>query len=241
MDRVGRFLGALPDFMDTISILHNATTAGIVPVVQELMSSERLALSRDQYGATPLHKAVLFYQPKLVKLISEKFPLTTKAKDQEGRTPLHYAAALHDSGIFYRYLLKCGADELIQDKVRIDRPLRLMFALQYGKTAKHYVYAPADMDLNSLVRRCQEMPRKREPTEKKQFVMPAGSPSPLDPPYSHASPPKALTTSNIRNWIRTADLDQLEMVVLEGQVSPCPTVLYYIVVHKENIFLLVGF
>ena len=63
---------------DTISILHNATTAGIVPVVQELMTSERLALSRDQYGATPLHKAVLFYQPKLVKLISEKFPLTTK-------------------------------------------------------------------------------------------------------------------------------------------------------------------
>ena len=38
---------------------------------------------------------------------------------QEGRTPLHYAAALHDSGIFYRYLLKCGADEHIQDKVRM--------------------------------------------------------------------------------------------------------------------------
>ena len=36
---------------------------------------------------------------------------------QEGRTPLHYSAALHDSGIFYRYLLKCGADENIQDKV----------------------------------------------------------------------------------------------------------------------------
>ena len=51
-----------------------------MPVVQELMSSERLALSRDQYGATPLHKAVLFYQPKLVKLISEKFPLTTKVR-----------------------------------------------------------------------------------------------------------------------------------------------------------------
>ena len=38
---------------------------------------------------------------------------------QEGRTPLHYSAALHDSGIFYRYLLKCGADENIQDKVKI--------------------------------------------------------------------------------------------------------------------------
>ena len=31
--------------------------------------------------------------------------------------------------------------------------------LQYAKTAKHYVYAPQDIDLNSLVRRCQEMPR----------------------------------------------------------------------------------
>ena len=62
------------------AITFKATTAGIVPVVQELMSSERLALSRDQYGATPLHKAVLFYQPKLVKLISEKFPLTTKVR-----------------------------------------------------------------------------------------------------------------------------------------------------------------
>ena len=38
---------------------------------------------------------------------------------QEGRTPLHYSAALRDSGIFYRYLLKCGADENIQDKVLI--------------------------------------------------------------------------------------------------------------------------
>jgi ankyrin repeat protein len=118
-------------------------------VVTELLTSERLALSRDQYGATPLHKAVLFYQPKIVKLIAEKYRITTRAKDQvnydrkalkcilnhkyislmlfypfqhvkEGRTPLHYAAALHDSGIFYRYLLKCGADEHIQDKVQFS-------------------------------------------------------------------------------------------------------------------------
>ena len=62
--------------------MHNATTAGVVPVVSELLTSERLALSRDQYGATPLHKAVLFYQPKLVKLIADKYRITTRAKDQ---------------------------------------------------------------------------------------------------------------------------------------------------------------
>ena len=28
--------------------MHNATTAGVVPVVTELLTSERLALSRDQ-------------------------------------------------------------------------------------------------------------------------------------------------------------------------------------------------
>ena len=67
---------------DTIAILHNAITAGVVPVVAELLTSERLALSRDTYGATPLHKSVLFYQPKLVKLIADKFRIATRAKDQ---------------------------------------------------------------------------------------------------------------------------------------------------------------
>ena len=62
--------------------MHNATAAGVGPVVAELLTSERLALSRDQYGATPLHKAVLFYQPKIVKLIADKFRISTRAKDQ---------------------------------------------------------------------------------------------------------------------------------------------------------------
>ena len=51
-------------------------------MVAELLTSERLCLSRDQYGATPLHKAVLYYQPKLVKLIADKFRIATRAKDQ---------------------------------------------------------------------------------------------------------------------------------------------------------------
>ena len=50
---------------------------------------------------------------------------------QEGRTPLHYSAALHDSGIFYRYLLKCGADENIQDKVRFIMLSNLGASINY--------------------------------------------------------------------------------------------------------------
>jgi hypothetical protein len=43
------FITLKPFFVqDTIAILHNATTAGVVPVVAELLTSERLALSRDQ-------------------------------------------------------------------------------------------------------------------------------------------------------------------------------------------------
>jgi hypothetical protein len=80
LEKVTKFIYALPDFMDTISILHNATMAGVVPVVSELLTSERLALSRDKYGATPLHKAVLFYQPKLVKLIADKYRITTQTQ-----------------------------------------------------------------------------------------------------------------------------------------------------------------
>ena len=68
-------------------------------------------------------------------------------------------------------------------------------------------------------------------------MMPTSANSPMGPPDQHYSPDNpakgdnmfgkklsslfvisALTTSNIRNWIRVADMDQLEMVVLEGQV-----------------------
>ena len=81
--------------------------------------------------------------------------------------------------------------------------------------------------------------RKREPTEKKQFLLPGQGEEEV---YSHTNPPKVsfllsvisqkkkrskenlikskvLTTSHIRNWIRNGALEELEMVVLEGQVS----------------------
>ncbi len=90
---------------------------------------------------------------------------------------MHYAAALHDSGIFYRYLLKCGADEHIQDK--------------YGKTSKFYVYAPTDIDLNALVSRCKEMPRKREHHESRKFSNTPQQQLQQDA-FVHSNPPRGI-------------------------------------------------
>ena len=69
----------------------------------------------DSYEAAPAFRMGKIYLPdeEIIWLMLGWIMFIS----QEGRTPLHYAAALHDSGIFYRYLLKCGADEHIQDKV----------------------------------------------------------------------------------------------------------------------------
>jgi len=41
--------------------------------------------------------------------------------------------------------------------------IKINFQFQYGKTAKFYVYSPGEIDLNTLINRCKEMPRKRGP------------------------------------------------------------------------------
>ena len=61
---------------------------------------------------------------------------------------------------------------------------------QYGKTAKFYVYAPGELDLNVLIGRCKEMPRKRDPEGKPQKFKMLPSQQMQQEAYSHASPPK---------------------------------------------------
>ena len=43
------------------------------------------------------------------------------------------------------------------------------FYFQYGKTAKFYVYSPGEIDLNVLIARCKEMPRKTQPEGRPQM------------------------------------------------------------------------
>ena len=63
---------------------------------------------------------------------------------------------------------------------------------QYGKTAKFYVYAPGELDLNVLIGRCKEMPRKRDPEGKPQKFKMLPSQQMQQEAYSHASPPKGM-------------------------------------------------
>ena len=61
---------------------------------------------------------------------------------------------------------------------------------QYGKTAKFYVYAPGELDLNVLIGRCKEMPRKRDPEGKPQKFKMLPSQQMQQEAYSHALPSK---------------------------------------------------
>ena len=74
---------------------------------------------------------------------------------------------------------------------RNKSPIQYAFYIfQYGKTAKFYVYAPGELDLNVLIGRCKEMPRKRDPEGKPQKFKMLPSQQMQQEAYSHASPPK---------------------------------------------------
>jgi hypothetical protein len=67
---------------------------------------------------------------------------------------------------------------------------------QYGKTAKFYVYSPGEIDLNALINRCKEMPRKRGPEGKpKHYAVPPEQLAKQDQ-FVHSNPPKGRLMDN---------------------------------------------
>lgn len=54
--------------------------------------NKRLLMSRDQYGASPLHVAMLRCDERLLEYILRRQPEAASAPDLQGRTPIHYAA-----------------------------------------------------------------------------------------------------------------------------------------------------
>ena len=77
------------------------------------------------------------------------------------------------------------------NRVSKKGPVQLgLVLLQYGKTAKFYVYSPGEIDLNALINRCKEMPRKRGPEGKpKHYAVPPEQMVKQDH-FVHSNPPK---------------------------------------------------
>ena len=82
--------------------------------------------------------------------------------------------------------------------------MRRMFSLlsgfQYGKTAKFYVYSPGEIDLNVLIQRCKEMPRKRAPDGPTKHYSTLPQEAVKNEAFLHANPPKGLHFSSFNEF-----------------------------------------
>ncbi|KAK6741808.1 hypothetical protein RB195_009591 [Necator americanus] len=110
------FLRGLTVYQSKIDAIHKAVEDGDVRRVKSLIDRQQLALARDSYGMTPLHKALLHGQTNTVRHLLAKYPQCVNATDHAGRTPLHYAAADPNGEHMIKVLQKAGGDAFIDDK-----------------------------------------------------------------------------------------------------------------------------
>ncbi|XGW18517.1 hypothetical protein V3C99_002825 [Haemonchus contortus] len=110
------FLRGLTVYQSKIDAIHKAVEDGDVRRVKSLIDRQQLALARDTYGMTPLHKALLHGQTNTVRHLLAKYPQCVNATDHAGRTPLHYAAADPNGEHMIKVLQKAGGDAFIDDK-----------------------------------------------------------------------------------------------------------------------------
>uniref|UniRef100_A0AC35TST0 ANK_REP_REGION domain-containing protein n=1 Tax=Rhabditophanes sp. KR3021 TaxID=114890 RepID=A0AC35TST0_9BILA len=109
------FLEELPVVLNTIENIHKAIKDGDIDKVKTIMTTKKLALSRDKFGLTSLHLAIIHERTDIIRYISSTFPAVLNAPDYNKRTALHYAAAAKDGGHYLKILTKAGADAMAVD------------------------------------------------------------------------------------------------------------------------------
>ncbi|XP_059476615.1 serine/threonine-protein phosphatase 6 regulatory ankyrin repeat subunit B-like [Neocloeon triangulifer] len=118
--RVNAFLKKVPRFQGRIARVHEAAKNGDLTTLALILDRPELAVSRDDTGSTPVHKAMITNHIAVVRYLLHKAPKSLTATDRMGRSPLHYAAALDGvkqggggTGGFswYQFLLEEGAPE----------------------------------------------------------------------------------------------------------------------------------
>ncbi|UMM24050.1 hypothetical protein L5515_004469 [Caenorhabditis briggsae] len=110
------FLSGLTQYLTKIDAIHKAVEEGDVRRVKSLIDRPLLSTARDNYGMTPIHKALLHGQTNTVRFLLTRFPSCVNATDHAGRTPLHYAAADPNGEHMIKVLQKSGGDAFIEDK-----------------------------------------------------------------------------------------------------------------------------
>ncbi|XP_022254486.1 uncharacterized protein LOC106469361 [Limulus polyphemus] len=142
-ERIQEFLGMVPIYMERINEVHRAVVRGRIRDVQSLLDRKKLAVARDQLGATILHKAVMYGHFELAEYIVKNFPTCRDCKDVDGHTALHYAAVIPDEKQMYNMLVDAGVDTGIPDGK--------------GKPAEYYLQYPEQFNLDQLIKRSQRV------------------------------------------------------------------------------------
>lgn len=79
--QVQDFLQLVPVYMEKIKNVHKAVSFGNIADVQKILTRKRFALCRDQFGASPLHLAVLHGHVDVLIYIITQFPETIDGPD----------------------------------------------------------------------------------------------------------------------------------------------------------------
>ncbi|XP_065281438.1 serine/threonine-protein phosphatase 6 regulatory ankyrin repeat subunit C-like isoform X2 [Dermacentor albipictus] len=210
--QVARFLKQVPAVQAQMEEMHEGAMQGRLEEVRNLAEERRqLAYCRDQQGASPLHKAVLFQQRALVAYFVQHFPAVMHTRDHQGRTPLHYAAVLQDNGEIYRMLKTAGSDENATDV--------------YGHTPDFYLDAPGELTLEQLKEGTSSSRSKKAKHRRRK----SGENSTASI-RGYSAKPAGLKVQ-IREIIGQGNLEALEELVLHGhgdrllgETSPNPVV-----------------
>lgn len=71
----------VPAYMEKIKNVHQVVQIGDIEQVHRLLTRKRFALCRNQYGASPLHLAVLHGHIEVLLYIITQFPETVDGPD----------------------------------------------------------------------------------------------------------------------------------------------------------------
>lgn len=151
-EKAAQLLARLIKLQNKVHLVHAAVKEGRVKELKDLLDNKHLETAADWTGLLPLHKAVLYRQREIVEFFITNFKTVLTAKDHMGRSALHYAAAMPDDGNLYRVLKAAGAEDTGKDLV--------------GKTPSDYNIHPADLPIETILKRLEESSKSHSSTHK---------------------------------------------------------------------------